>query len=92
MGSPSRRRLVARALFCVSLLAVASALFALSDQDVDPDLFWHLRVAELIEATGPQPLIDTFSYNSAPKHDQFRCRRSRSGLAWAPNSRQVRII
>ena len=50
-------------LMVVTLLA-AMAFFVLSSQRVDPDLFWHLQVAEVIRAGGAHPLIDAFSYNS----------------------------
>jgi hypothetical protein len=53
-------------LFLLALGLVATSIFVLGPQTVDPDLFWHLRVAELVEAGGPRPLVDAFSYNSGP--------------------------
>ncbi|NIN72177.1 MAG: hypothetical protein GTO46_09730 [Gemmatimonadetes bacterium] len=54
-------------LFLSALALVAISFFVLGPQSVDPDLFWHLRVAELVEADGPRPLVDDFSYNSGPE-------------------------
>ncbi len=54
----------AHTAFFLCLALGASALFGLGNWEADPDMFWHLRVAELIRAAGPRPLVDTFSYNS----------------------------
>lgn len=59
----TRRR---RPTFIAGAILAGSALFLLGSQQVDPDLFWHLRVAELLRASGPRPFVDTFSYNSSP--------------------------
>lgn len=67
MGRYDSQRLIRNVLFFSTLAAVESALFALGSQDVDPDLFWHLRVADLIAANGPGPLFEQFSYNSVPR-------------------------
>lgn len=55
-----------RSLRITSYVLIAAALFTHGPQQVDPDLFWHLRVADSIEASGPRPLADDFSYNSEP--------------------------
>jgi hypothetical protein len=63
---PASDRPASTPLFLFALGLIATALFFLGPQTVDPDLFWHLRVAELVEAGGPRPLVDAFSYNSGP--------------------------
>jgi hypothetical protein len=60
-------RPVSTPLFLFALGLLATSIFVLGPQTVDPDLFWHLRVAELVEADGPRPLVDDFSYNSGPE-------------------------
>lgn len=60
-------RPVPTSLFLFALALVATSFFVLGPQTVDPDLFWHLRVAELVAADGPRPLVDDFSYNSGPE-------------------------
>src|SRR5215218_1253630 len=48
----------------VGLIAsVGCAKTVLSDT-LDPDLFWHLRVAEQLRHDGVGPVVDTLSYNS----------------------------
>jgi hypothetical protein len=62
MGTASRERLG----FWLLMLLVASigvAKTVLSDT-LDPDLFWHLRVAEQLRTEGIGPIVDTISYNS----------------------------
>lgn len=60
--SDKHRRLAL--LFWLSVAAAPLALFSLGVNEVDPDLFWHLQVARLIESDGVRPIIDAFSYNS----------------------------
>jgi hypothetical protein len=48
----------------VGLIAsIGCAKTVLSDT-LDPDLFWHLRVAEQLRHEGVGPIVDTLSYNS----------------------------
>ena len=48
----------------VGLIAsVGCAKTVLSDT-LDPDLFWHLRVAQQLRADGIGPIVDNLSYNS----------------------------
>ena len=50
------------------LLALVMALFASGlvggRHMLDPDLFWHLRVADRLLADGVGPIVDAISYNS----------------------------
>jgi hypothetical protein len=64
MGAISVPRSRPQPTLIAAAMLAAMAFFALSSQRVDPDLFWHLKVAELIRASGPQPFVDAFSYNS----------------------------
>ncbi len=50
--------------FFAALGLAAAALYILGSHEVDPDLFWHLKVAELLAIDGPRPIVDSFSYNS----------------------------
>jgi hypothetical protein len=62
MAEPSRGKLSFWLL--VGLIAsVGCAKTVLSDT-LDPDLFWHLRVAEQLHVAGVGPIVDTLSYNS----------------------------
>ncbi len=65
--STASNRPASTPVFLFALGLVATSIFVLGPQTVDPDLFWHLRVAELVEAGGPRPLIDVFSYNAVPE-------------------------
>jgi hypothetical protein len=46
---------------CVASIGVSKTV--LSDT-LDPDLFWHLRVAEQLRNEGIHPLVDTISFTS----------------------------
>jgi hypothetical protein len=46
---------------CIAAIGVSKTV--LSDT-LDPDLFWHLRVAEQLRAEGVHPLVDTLSFTS----------------------------
>src|SRR4029078_1780528 len=46
---------------CIAAICVGKAV--LSDT-LDPDLFWHLRVAEQLRAEGVGPIIDHLSFSS----------------------------
>jgi hypothetical protein len=50
-------------LFVAAIAAIGVSKTVLSDT-LDPDLFWHLRVAEQLRAEGIHPLIDTLSFTS----------------------------
>ena len=50
-------------LFIACIAAICVSKTVLSDT-LDPDLFWHLRVAEQMRAQGVHPLVDTLSFTS----------------------------
>ena len=50
-------------LFVTCVAAVCASKTVLSDT-LDPDLFWHLRVAEQLRADGIGPIVDTISFTS----------------------------
>src|SRR4029078_4974649 len=50
-------------LFTACIAAICVSKTVLSDT-LDPDLFWHLRVAEQLRAEGVHPLVDTLSFTS----------------------------
>ena len=47
----------------IALLASVAMFKSLNDT-LDPDCFWHLRVAEQLTSQGIGPLVDHFSFNS----------------------------
>ena len=49
------------AMMCLALSGLGTA------QVADPDLFWHLRVADELSRAGVGPIVDTLSYNSSPE-------------------------
>jgi hypothetical protein len=59
---PARQRWGAALL--VALIALASAGKAVVFDTLDPDCFWHLRVAEQLQAHGVGPLVDDLSFAS----------------------------
>ena len=61
-GAEKRTRLgFSLAVGLIALLAVAKVV--LSDT-LDPDCFWHLRVAQQLKTDGIGPLVDNLSYAS----------------------------
>ena len=50
-------------LFVALIASVGATKTVLSDT-LDPDLFWHLRVAGQLRAEGVGPIVDRLSYNS----------------------------
>ena len=59
--SPSAR---SSALLLLALIALAAASKAILFDTLDPDLFWHLRVAEQLHTDGIGPLVDRISFSS----------------------------
>ncbi len=57
----------------IGLIALAAAGKAILYDTLDPDCFWHLRVAEQLQREGIGPLVDQLSYAS-------------SKTAWTPYS------
>src|ERR1700722_6846897 len=50
-------------LLLMVILLVAAGKAVLADT-IDPDCFWHLRVAEQLQHDGIGPLVDHLSFNS----------------------------
>jgi hypothetical protein len=48
----------------IALLALAAASKAILYDTLDPDCFWHLRVAEQLQRDGIEPLVDQMSFAS----------------------------
>jgi hypothetical protein len=48
----------------IALLIVAAASKAILYDTLDPDCFWHLRVAEQLDRHGVRPLVDELSFMS----------------------------
>lgn len=48
----------------IGILALVPAISQLSMHGLDPDLFWHLRVAEQLLADGIGPLVDKLAFAS----------------------------
>jgi hypothetical protein len=46
----------------IALLALIAAHKVVLVDTIDPDAFWHLRVAEQIARDGPRPIVDEISY------------------------------
>lgn len=46
------------------ILAILPGIWHLRYSGLDPDMFWHLRVADQLLQVGIGPLVDTFSFNS----------------------------
>lgn len=62
-GDPPRApRLAGWLLFLLAILAAAGK--PILHDTLDPDLFWHLRVAEQLRADGIGPIVDRLSYGS----------------------------
>jgi hypothetical protein len=52
-------------ILLIAVLAIAAAGKAVLFDTLDPDLFWHLRVADQLAAlTLPHPIVDTLSFAS----------------------------
>lgn len=55
-----------RALYLLlALIALAAAGKPILYDTLDPDCFWHLKVAEQIAREGPRPLVDPLSFASS---------------------------
>src|SRR5687768_12100625 len=50
-------------LFIAALASIGVSKTVLSDT-LDPDLFWHLRVAEQLRTEGVGPIVDNLSFAS----------------------------
>jgi len=48
----------------IALIALAAAGKPILYDTLDPDCFWHLKVAEQIAREGPRPLVDSLSFAS----------------------------
>lgn len=48
----------------LALICLFAAAKPILWDNLDPDFFWHLRVAEQIEQQGPVPIVDEMSFNS----------------------------
>src|SRR5436190_1380873 len=62
-SSAAAREVLGFALI-LALIAMFAAGKAVLYDTLDPDAFWHLRVAERIAQVGPRPLIDDLSFAS----------------------------
>lgn len=62
-SAPSTRTILAPFLL-LSLLILSAAAKTILYDSLDPDLFWHLRVAEQLREDGIGPLVDRISYAS----------------------------
>lgn len=51
-------------MLLLALIALAAAGKAILFDTLDPDLFWHLRVAEQLHTDGIGPIVDRISFNS----------------------------
>ncbi len=60
-GQPHTRRTF---LLLIALIALAAAGKAILFDTLDPDCFWHLRVADQLASDGIKPLIDHLTYGS----------------------------
>lgn len=54
-------------ILLIALLALAAAGKAVLYDTLDPDCFWHLRVADELMRQGIGPIVDTLSYASRPQ-------------------------
>src|SRR4249919_2953986 len=63
--SPASNRIAAVSFWLlIGMIATIGAGKAVLSDSLDPDLFWHLRVAEQLRAEGIGPIIDHLSYSS----------------------------
>src|SRR3954453_12822557 len=62
VGSSARARLGAAML--VALVALAAGGKSILFDTLDPDCFWHLRVADQLTREGLHPLVDNLSFAS----------------------------
>jgi hypothetical protein len=51
-------------LLLATLIILAAAAKPILFDTLDPDLFWHLRVADTIAHLGVRPIVDNLSFNS----------------------------
>lgn len=51
-------------LVLIALVLLVAAGKSILGNSVDPDFFWHLRVAEQLERDGIGPIVDSISFNS----------------------------
>src|SRR4051812_41176081 len=63
-GAAKRNTAQSGFVLLVSLLAVVAGGKAILFDTIDPDCFWHLRVAEQLQAEGIHPLVDRLSFSS----------------------------
>jgi hypothetical protein len=64
-AAPRHRRLIRGFALLLALLALAAGAKAILYDTLDPDLFWHLRVAgQLSRQTFPHPIVDHLSFAS----------------------------
>src|SRR4051794_36078328 len=48
----------------IALIALFAATKVIVADTLDPDLFWHLKVAEQLQHDGVGPIVDHLSFNS----------------------------
>jgi hypothetical protein len=63
-AAPSRRSVRVGFLLLVGLIALVAGGKAILSDTLDPDCFWHLRVAEQLRAQGIGPIVDHLSFAS----------------------------
>src|SRR3954467_7460292 len=71
--SPAAPRTGVGFLLLVGLVALVAGGKAVLFDTIDPDCFWHLKVAEQLRAEGVRPVVDRLSFASVQ-------------TAWAPYS------
>lgn len=66
----------------IALLALVAAAKAVLCDTLDPDCFWHLRVARQLQAEGVRPLIDHLSFASTQSPWTPYSWLAELGMAW----------
>src|SRR5439155_14489361 len=66
MSQPAEGKRLSRISFwlLIGMIALIGVSKTVISDTLDPDLFWHLRVAEQLQREGIHPLVDQMSFQS----------------------------
>src|SRR5437660_1101420 len=84
-AAPSRRSARVGFVLLVALIALVAGGKAILFDTLDPDCFWHMRVAEQLRAEGIGPIVDRLSFASIQSPWTPYSWLAELGMAWLWN-------